>query len=158
MREIKFRAWDKKTKVMREVDSISFHNKRGTFDYNDSNSPKVVNVWGRDVIEDKHIILHREAKEVELMQYTGKKDMNDIEGYHKDLWEYHGVIYTLEWDEISAVFYLKHPNPRAMADDHIDIAYLTEGEIIGNIFENSNLLEDKPWKECGASYSIDYIG
>ena len=38
-REIKFRVWDKKSKKMRELDMISFHNSRGCFDHDDSNLP-----------------------------------------------------------------------------------------------------------------------
>lgn len=68
---------------MREVDSIAFHNKRDILGCN-SNLPKVVNLWGRNCIEQKDIILHREAKDVILMQYTGFKIKN-TELYQNDL-------------------------------------------------------------------------
>ena len=138
MREIKFRAWDKKTKKMREVNSIAFHNQRGVFDHDKSNTPKVVNVWGRNPIEDKDIILHREAKDVEIMQFTGLRDKNGRDIYVGDLleeepgylfevvWEAEYLKYSLKW-LTKAIQYPGWNRGREMV-------------IAGNIYENKELL------------------
>lgn len=81
MRELKFRAWDKVSKKMRAVNSIAFHCEEECFDFDNSRLPKVVNLWGKDIIEDKPIVLHREANKVELMLCTGLKDKNNKEIY-----------------------------------------------------------------------------
>ncbi|WP_010501352.1 YopX family protein [Paenibacillus elgii] len=75
-------------------------------------------------------------------QYTGLKDRNGKKGYQKDLWMFHGVIYTVEWDLEDRFFYLKHPSPSAGEDDHIRMSAFNLGEIIGNIHEHPHLLEE----------------
>lgn len=82
MRDIKFIGWDKKTKKMRAVNNIAFHFEHESFDFNSSRLPKMINLWGYDIIEQKDIILLREANEVELLQYTESKDKAS-----NDIWE-----------------------------------------------------------------------
>lgn len=73
-------------------------------------------------------------------QYTGLKDRHGKEGYRKDLWLFHGVVYTIELDEDDAMFYLKHPSIKATPDDQMAMRNLKYGEIIGNHFDNPDLL------------------
>lgn len=143
MREIKFRAWDKKTKKMRAVNSIVFHYEEECFDFDNSRFPKVVNLWGKDIIEDKAIVLHREIKDVELMQYTGLKDKNGKEIYEGDIvkcnYNYYGdkgtYIGKVIFREDTCMFLItdtKSTNYEWWNEDKV---------VIGNIFDNPELLE-----------------
>jgi len=147
-REIKFRAWDKIKNKIYLIAGISFTN-------ND--------VWLR--INDKQI-MGANFSEIKLMQYTGLKDKNDKEIYEGDviqfLWEedscwgkagtYKGyigfnqgafeVIY-ISRDEIT-VFDDGSWHENSKSDDMQSfISWSEEIEVIGNIYENPELLKSE---------------
>ena len=74
MRQLKFRAWDKKSKKYRAVNSISFNYENESFNYNGDRLPKNISLWGKNCIEDKYIICRREIKDIILEQFTGLYD------------------------------------------------------------------------------------
>lgn len=130
MREIKFRAWDGKR-------FYTFENNRWTLSYND--------ISGWVVSLNQHPVGKQEAIEVELQQYTGLKDKNGKEIYEGDIVECErlGKKHTCEvfWFPYEAKFgYRWHFVPsarktwRGLQDDV---------EVIGNIYENPELLERK---------------
>ena len=145
MREIKFRAWDKKTKKMRVVDSMAFFAKKGFpsfFELEEEGTPKVVNVWGTEIIGEyapKDILLHREPKldGIALMQYTGLKDNNGKEIYEGD------VVRTEGDEEIpqqtGKVFWNEEWCSFRWSDGD-EWSLNTELEVIGNIYENPELI------------------
>lgn len=139
-REIKFRAWDKEKKKMRPVNSIAFHYERE--DRDSSRLPKVVNMWGWDLIEDKAIIIHREIKDVVLMEFTGLKDKNG-----KEIWE-GDVVSRFNDTQRSAVefqdgCFFSILQKSGGSDPQYDILCndLSVTEVIGNIYEHPELLK-----------------
>lgn len=126
----KYRAWYKPLGIMIEpekLEMINFETKiLGVY----------LNLEGRGYHKLR-------MSDFDLMQYTGLKDKNGKEAHHKDIVEFEGSIYVIEWDEVDTGFYLAHHECR---DDHESEYHLTgrcirEGEIIGNEFENPELLE-----------------
>jgi uncharacterized phage protein (TIGR01671 family) len=79
------------------------------------------------------------CQQFEMMQFTGLIDKNGKEAYHKDIVRMSIFLYTVEWCNKSAKFYLKSIN-------NIDgVKYaMTKlpkyGIIEGNIFENPELI------------------
>lgn len=143
MRDIKFRAWDKEQNVMRVVTDLNFLT---------------------ESIETKAIEGTSEMWEVydpiffkgsyELMQYTGLKDKNGVEIYEGDYligkqyattsldmpFEIKGVV---KYSKCDTMFYLENEN-KSHVKFRQSIGNSIYGfEVIGNIYENADLLEEK---------------
>lgn len=119
-REIKFRAWNKKDKVMVDVAAMNF-------------GPS--GLWS--LIEYAYDAELQLADNYELMQYTGLHDKNGREVYEGD-------IVKNEYGKVMEVQY----DPRSAAFGVGDYYFGTIGsgktlEVIGNIFDNPELLEGK---------------
>jgi len=142
-REIRFRAWNKESRVMTGIVSLFFNNHSG--------SVHLVNPLYRGKCF--------RMDECELMQFTGLKDKNGREIYEGDLVqetfsvgkEIKGRIQEVFWDEEHASFAIKPASPYISCG----IAYSKEREIIGNIYENPELLGDKqcPKRQTRSSVS-----
>jgi len=124
-REIKFRAWDKENKRFWSQEEMT---EIGGFYYTYGVGPD---------------------DEFELMQYTGLKDKNGKEIYEGDIVkclhpkllyqtnpEYNEVLHEIKWSTKEGRWTDGHSN------------FGSGGEIIGNIYENKDLLtsQDKPDK------------
>jgi len=124
MRDIKFRAWHKEKKIMGEVLGIDILHKEIFF----SN-------------EDVNCYEHADFKDIELMQYTGLKDMREKEIYEGDiLFESFGEEYfkvVFEDGSFRAEF---EGDFDEYSFDLIDVV-LQSCEVVGNIYENSELLK-----------------
>ena len=123
MREIKFRAWHKEKKIIGEVLGIDILHKEIFF----SN-------------EDVDCYEHSDFKDIELMQYTGLKDMREKEIYEGDiLFESFGEKYykvVFENGSFRAEF---EGDFEERSFDLIDVV-AQSCEIVGNIYENPELL------------------
>ena len=128
MRKIKFRAWDKENEKMMKVSSLHLENKEIS------------------VKENGTFHLFRMQ---DLMQYTGLKDKNNKEIYEGD-------IVLIKLDETSTwyktVVGFKKGAFIANLIDKEDYVYIfhhgftdDDFEIIGNVYENKNLLEENKW-------------
>ena len=120
MREIKFRAWHKEEKIMGEVLGIDILHKEIFF----SN-------------EDVDCYEHTDFKDIELMQYTGLKDMGEKEIYEGD------ILFEILGEEYFKVIF-ENGSYRAENEEYsLDLSeYAHLCEIVGNIYQNPKLLEE----------------
>lgn len=131
MREIKFRAWDEQNKVIHN--DVEFL--RSGVEGNDW----IIFKSDKQKLEDKKVLDNPYfAQQIKLMQYTGLKDKNGKEIYENDIvkidsWE--PKIHEVVFDRGAFCF-------RSSKDDKFynDCKYLERGEVIGNVFENPELL------------------
>ena len=130
MREIKFRLWSENLKVMfsnTDLCLIENSNRNSMTGLNllgveSSSSLNCKIIWGKR----------------ELMQYTGLKDKNGKEIYEGDVWERRGYKSQIvfEWSAwqirtIKSSDSIQYPSFQSNA---------VTGEVIGNIYENPELL------------------
>ncbi|WP_436938599.1 YopX family protein [Staphylococcus xylosus] len=124
----KFRAWDKKTKLMNDVTVVDFENKEVYYNH-----------WRYG---------HSEAisfKDVELLQSTGIKDRNGVEIFEGD-------IISCEIETIEKFIICEQCGCfgiRDKIDGFISLNSINETlsihkefEVIGNIYEHPHLLEE----------------
>lgn len=131
MREIKFRAWLKYRKEIVDVEEIDFMN-------------KVINYIDNDYENNRQEIIGACFEDIELMEYTGLKDKNEKEIYEGDIVKLranHGIGVVKYYDEWGA-FVVEYIKPRPLAVLGMNY-YKEDIEVIGNIYENSELLGDK---------------
>ena len=116
MREIKFRAWDKEEKEMRQVVVMT----------GDAYEISVRDIHGERYWQD--------YKTFELMQYTGLKDKNGKEIYEGDIVRCIGYVNLLKVRFSDGGF--------LFGDMHASASSRHDREIIGNIYENKELLKE----------------
>lgn len=120
----KFRAWLKNDKEMIDVDEIHW------FD------------GELDIIGD-YITFVRKADEIELMQSTGLKDKNGKEIFEGDIVDYKGREAVVKWHGSYASFIYRFVDGLKERFSEWDPLFLAcyNFEVIGNIYENPELLE-----------------
>lgn len=122
MREIKFMAWHKEKKILREVLEISF-------------SGGYVILAGFGSFGE----IEAPIRDVELMQYTGLKDKNGVEIYDGYIPRFsNGNLGEVIWSHLRAGFDVAFSN--AMPEE-LDHNLASRCEVVDNIYENKELLE-----------------
>lgn len=141
MREIKFRIWCKQTDEMHAVERMGFE--EGELWYVEDENRET----------DPPYFMDR--NDSVLMQYTGLKDKNGREIYEGDIMRYRdsydcSTESGYDFEEFLNVGQVIYNEEKARFDitNKSDIGYddwietVSECEIIGNIYENSELLEE----------------
>lgn len=123
MRDIRFRAWDKLKESIHDVAGINW-------------IEGVVNLWKQT--GSVRATYWAELDSVELVEFTGLKDKNEVEGYDGDLASKAGAIWMITWNENEGCWQLKNE-----LYPPLPIRKLKEMIITGNIYENPELLEVK---------------
>jgi uncharacterized phage protein (TIGR01671 family) len=130
MREIKYRAWDKRFKIMFQVSEMSLGR----------------NSWVKGIADQF-------SREFILMQYTGLKDKNGVEIYEGDILRSSndGKNGCDVWNDLLcsvdismplnlALKDIQHKNLKWNFNDYNSVEHIRFCEIMGNIYENQELL------------------
>ena len=125
----KFRAWLKSLKWMCDVTNISFDS-------------KFVDICQQGDTE-RYTEMSVEFDEITLMQSTGLFDRNGKEIFEGDILDYRGRKALVRWHGAYASFiyrFVDEPHKRKAEWKPLYLAYM-KCEIIGNVYENTELLE-----------------
>ena len=120
-REIKFRAWDKHHNSMEYINDLYWFEENGIHDFNDDNYV--------------------------FMQNTGLKDKNGKEIYDSDIvkvtWGSGKIVfYEVKYCGSLGYHYLRDTKNKE-DDDIICIYDYSQMDVIGNVFDNPELLKNK---------------
>lgn len=110
MREIKFRAWEKDLKEMHKINLIDFK--------------------GEEVVDENGDI--HEFTDIELMQFTGLYDKNKVPIYEGDILNFDDEYWEVKFEDGKFV--------ATFDNEIVDLYEINHYEILGNIYENSDLL------------------
>ena len=137
MRTLKFRAW---------LGKSEYYNRIGMFEVF-----SLSQITHEIIVDDLITAIHE--KYLKIMQYTGLKDKNGVEIYEGDIYRYGKHILKVEWDEGNASYgdltsmqserrLLMGLNEKRAIKDK-DCIQVKDIEVIGNIYENPELMEGK---------------
>ena len=125
----KFRAWHNELGRMMSISDMWF------------NVDSLGEIGLNDAVMNDYITVSPD--EIKLMQSTGLKDKNGKEIFEGDIVDFKGRKAIIKWHGAFASFiyrFIDEPQERKSKWDPLFLAYL-KLEIIGNIYENPELLE-----------------
>ena len=129
MREIKFRIWDinERKFVVNETDRLGY-----------GDTKKCMSE--RVDFENNSVEINADESYI-LSEYTGLKDMDGKEIYEGDIIKFLNGIFEVIWCNEKASFMLKNKEYK----EFLNFIYENNNgmEIVGNIYENPELLGDK---------------
>jgi uncharacterized phage protein (TIGR01671 family) len=121
MRELKFRAWNKLTEQMVKDEHVMF------------DTDGSIEVGGYSTIDE-------EGGSIIVMQYTGLKDKKDVEIYEGDIVEFVRPLWDYDPDAPTQKLRMVLNQP-TLLDVLRQADAVQDGEVIGNIYENKELLK-----------------
>lgn len=126
MNNLKFRAWDKKLQILGKVSNIDFEEVMFYID------------------DEEELDVSQTFKDVEIMQSTGLFDKNGVEIFEGDIIRTYGNDYTPIYSKgiymALNVSQIKLPKENWSFSTQFNIVWRDGGEVIGNIYENKELL------------------
>ena len=138
----KLKAWNKATKKMYEVIKIDFYNEK-------------VGYLFADPITQGEAIGYFKFSDIDLMEYTGLKDKNGKEIYEGDICRWRDLetfndeiledIFVVVWNDEKLAWYTQNED----GNFGYDLYEYTDDRdlgVIGNIYENIDLLEVEKWR------------
>ena len=129
--KLKFRAWHRELGRMMLIKNMWFQD------------DKVEELELNDTVMNDFITAYPD--EIELMQSTGLKDKNGKEIFEGDILDYKGRKALVRWHGSYASFIYRFVDELQNRNTEWKPLYLAymKCEIIGNIYDNPELLEDK---------------
>ncbi|HEX9649986.1 MAG TPA: YopX family protein [Cyclobacteriaceae bacterium] len=119
--ELKFKVWNKVKKKMYISGSLSFSSERHSF----------------VVFADKEMGLFKDD-DIEILQFTGQKDMNNREVYQRDIVEIEGKRFIVIWDNNRGGWSYTDVE-RKMISHTFGRSEANNSKVIGNEFETPEL-------------------
>lgn len=149
MREFKFRAWHKPNKIMLDLIAINFSLMQITADIENRKIYPELDYWWKET--------DIPFSEIVLMQSTGLFDKNGVEIYEGDIVREFANDYTPIYQNGIYMAY----NVDKINEPHIstqfNVIWRNGCEVIGNIYENKDLIEVEWWERLNLEHGIKLI-
>ena len=125
----RFRIWDKPTSKMHYDTALGFTQNNAVGFWARANTPNYYTDYTGERLKD-----------IKIMQCTGLRDKNGKLIFEGDIAINEGTVCVINWDNDKCAFFVETASEYFAFEEDITIE---DFKIIGNIYENPELLEDK---------------